>query len=104
MEPNIGKIDKAYYQDVVAKAIIYKRLQKLIPDQDWYMGGYRANIITYAIAKVAHDVPAQQKEAMLKSIWLRQELPDALKMALFVCCRSGTECYYNPTTWCCEYE
>ena len=33
--------------------------ERLVSEQPWYQGGYRANIVAYAIAKVAYDVVAR---------------------------------------------
>ena len=47
--------NEAWYREAVAKAIIFKATERLVTDQPWYQGGYRANIVAHAIAKTAHD-------------------------------------------------
>lgn len=53
------RIDDGWFRHLVAKAIIFRKLEKLVSAQTWYEGGYRANIVTYAIAKVVADVEAK---------------------------------------------
>src|SRR3546814_2138359 len=55
------RFDEVWYKRLVAKAIIFKNLERVVPAQTWYAGGYRANIVTYAFAKVAHDAEARKR-------------------------------------------
>lgn len=66
--------DEAYYQRLIAKAILYKRTEKLVSAQKY--GGYRANIVTYTIAFLSHKT-AQRID--LKKIWKEQMLSDPLE-------------------------
>ena len=38
----------AFFKESVAKAIVFRATEKLVTDQAWYTGGYRANIVAYA--------------------------------------------------------
>ena len=53
--------------------------------QPWYQGGYRANIVAYTIAKVAHDVENRARAVDFEAIWRRQtqagNLDDAVAIA-----------------------
>ena len=64
--------DVAYFECLVAKAILFRTAQKLISAQKF--GGYRANIVTYTIAKLSH---ATSHRLDLATIWERQRLSDA---------------------------
>ena len=55
-EKQEGDINEAWYREAIAKAIIFRTTEKLVSGQEWYQGGYRANIVAYAIAKMAHKV------------------------------------------------
>jgi hypothetical protein len=57
-------------------------LETEVPKQPWYEGGYRANIVTYAMAKVFHDANGEKQVLDLDAIWRRQSVPDALQRAL----------------------
>jgi hypothetical protein len=54
---NDAKFDELWYRRLISKAIVFRWLETEIPKQPWYEGGYRANIVTYAMAKVFHDAP-----------------------------------------------
>jgi hypothetical protein len=36
-----------YYQESVALCIIFRYTETMIPEQDWYQRGYRANVVAY---------------------------------------------------------
>lgn len=79
-----AKYDELWYRRLVAKAIIFRRLEVEIPKQPWYEGGYRANIVTYAMAKVFHDASRADQVLDLDTIAKRQIVPDALLRALLL--------------------
>ena len=74
--------NEAWYREAVAKAIVFKATERLVTDQPWYQGGYRANIVAYAIAKMAHDVRERGRAVDFQNIWHRQALPPAMGPAL----------------------
>lgn len=65
-----------YYKNIVALAIIFKQTESLVSQQEWYQGGYRANIVTYSLAKL-HNMVAEQalgKQLNLRSTWDKQSV------------------------------
>ena len=66
--------NEAWYRQAVAKAIVFRATERLVSAQPWYQGGYRANIVAYTIAKVAHEVAEQRHGVDFESIWRRQAL------------------------------
>jgi hypothetical protein len=94
---------------VVANCIVFRALEKLIPGEAWYEGGYRANIVTYSIAKLC-DMTANApggKALDYQAIWRQQGISPALSEQLRIVARAmyavitapegGTE---NVTEWC----
>ncbi|MGO4673329.1 AIPR family protein [Bosea sp. 2YAB26] len=79
-----AKYDELWYRRLIAKAIIFRKLEEEIPKQSWYEGGYRANIVTYAMAKVFHDATGEKQMLDLDTIWRRQTLPETLQRALLL--------------------
>ncbi len=69
-----------YFKDTVALAIMFKAVEELVSNQDWYTGSFRANIVTYSIAMLHHMLLTQlpNKVLNLDLIWRRQELPPIL--------------------------
>ena len=66
--------DENYYHNLIAKAILFRRTEKLVSQQQY--GGYRANIVTYTIALLSY-LTAQTID--LDRIWKTQSLSDALE-------------------------
>ena len=45
-----------FFKSSVGHTIVFRELEQLIPaETDWYDGGYRANIVTFTIAKLAQN-------------------------------------------------
>lgn len=66
--------DAKYYERLIAKAILFRRTEKLVQQQQY--GGYRANIVTYTIAYLSY-VTGQRIN--LDAIWKNQALSSALE-------------------------
>ncbi|MND68090.1 AIPR protein [compost metagenome] len=73
-----------YFQETVALILIFKYTEIMIPTQAWYSQGYRANIVTYTIALLRKLIQKQftQHDLDLLSIWVKQEVPNAVQKAL----------------------
>lgn len=70
-----GKLpDEQYYHNLIAKAILFRRTEKLVSQQQY--GGYRANIVTYTLAFLSYKT-AQRID--LERIWKEQGLTEALE-------------------------
>ncbi|WP_386680948.1 AIPR family protein [Loktanella sp. R86503] len=90
------RINNVWYRNLVAKAIIFRRLEKLVSAQEWYEGGYRANIVTYAIAKVVHDAEEMKKVLDISRIWFAQAVPTNVEEALLVAAAEAQDIITNP--------
>lgn len=71
-----------YFMDAISKAIVFKKTEKLVSEQPWYEGGYRANIVAYAISKLAYEAEGLEQSVNFQAIWGRQSLPDSMVEAL----------------------
>ena len=69
--------DIAYFHRLVAKAILFRRTEQIVSEIGG--GGFRANIVTYVIAKLAH---ATAHRLDLEKIWTKQELSPATEHAI----------------------
>ena len=74
--------NELYYRTAVAKAIIFREVERIVSQQIWYQGGYRANIVAYAIAKLGHEVSKRNKAINFEAVWRVQQLSPALRDAL----------------------
>ena len=68
-----------YYRTAIARAILSRTLEKDVSAQSWYDGGYRANIVAYAMSKFAKLVADSGKFFDFDEVWRRQSVPDAVR-------------------------
>lgn len=87
---NIGKawgsngdsFDELWFKRLIARIILFRAMEKLVSNADWYQGGYRANIVTFGLAKVVYDLNRLDKVIDFDLIWKNQTLPVQLNLAL----------------------
>lgn len=91
-----SRFDELWYRRLIAKAIIFRKLEGEVPKQAWYEGGYRANIVTYAMAKVFHDANGEREVLDLDTINKRQSLSAPLVRALLVAAAAAHEVITQP--------
>jgi hypothetical protein len=51
---NPDEFNEAFFRESIAKAIIFRATEKLVTEQSWYQGGYRANIVAYTATPFAN--------------------------------------------------
>ena len=88
--------DEMWFEHLIAKAIIFRDLERLVPAQPWYVKGYRANIVTYAFAKVVHDAEQLGCVLDLDQVWRLQRVPVVLEKALIAAAEIANEVIANP--------
>jgi hypothetical protein len=105
-QQNEQQFNELYFKHLVAKAILFRFLDKNIMRQAWY-GGYKANIVTYSIAKLAYMVSSTRKRLDLEQIWKNQKLSPALESQLLLIAemvneqiQDTPELITNVTEWC----
>lgn len=76
-EKNSNKFNESYYRYLIARAILFKRTEKLVSAQAWYQGGYRANIVAYTLALISEYCKAKNRFVNLMQIWKTQTLSAA---------------------------
>ena len=94
----------------MAHTIVFRELEQLIPTQkEWYDGGYRANVVTYSIAKLVQIIDEQgdggalNTQAMWKSQAVSAALLDQLKQiaqVMYSVITSPEQGLENITEWC----
>ena len=81
---NEAQFNEKYFQMTAALLLIFQYLEKTIPKQPWYEGGYRANIIYYTVALyrrlIKMQFPGSDLDLMI--IWNKQGLPEQVKISL----------------------
>jgi len=91
-----SRYDELWYRRLIAKAIIFRKLESEIPKQPWYGGGYRANVVTYAMTKVFHDASMGNEVLDLDAIAKRQMVSDDLVAALLIAAEIAHEVITHP--------
>lgn len=98
-----------YFQDAVSIVILYRTTDRLIPKQDWYENGYKANIVAYTIALFHYLIRKwyANEELDLQKIWLKQKVPDVvlhqitlLTELVYYKITSDDRRVENVTQWC----
>jgi len=90
--------NESFYRHAIAKAIVFREVEKLITDQPWYQGGYRANVVAYAISKLAHDVKNFGRAVDFEAIWRAQRLAPKMREILTVISKAVHEAIVNTPT------
>lgn len=67
-----------YFKDTVVIAIMFKCIDKLIPQQEWYEKGYKANIVAYTLSLFHYLIRTQYfgYSLNMRYIWEKQKVPD----------------------------
>ena len=88
--------NEMYYRDAVAKAIVFRSVERLVSEQPWYQGGYRANVVAYAISKLAHDVARRGGSINFERVWRAQGISPGLRDALVVSAQAVHDVIIDP--------
>jgi hypothetical protein len=80
------RFNEDYFRSVVARVIIFRSTETIVSSQSWYLGGYRANVVAYSLARLAHliEETARGRRLDVRSIWQRQAITPALEAQLAV--------------------
>ena len=88
--------NEMYYREAIAKAIVFRSVERLVTKQPWYQGGYRANVVAYAIAKLAHDVSQRGGSINFERIWRAEGVSPVLRDALVVSAEAVHDVIVSP--------
>lgn len=72
------QFNEQFFRESIAKAIVFRATEALVSEQPWYNGGYRANIVAYAIGRVANLIRTAGMSVDFDAIWRNQALMPAL--------------------------
>ncbi len=73
--------NESFYKHAIAKAIVFREVEKLVTEQPWYQGGYRANVVAYTISKLAYEVEQLGHAVDFEAIWKAQKLSPKMREA-----------------------
>ncbi|MDG6998387.1 MAG: AIPR family protein [Nitrososphaerota archaeon] len=99
--------NELYFRRAVARGILFRTTEKLVSDQLWYNGGYRANIVAYTLAMLEEVTRRRRTSVNYARIWATQSLDALLLEALEVIAASVNDDITQPPTgisniseWC----
>lgn len=75
------EFNEVWFKRAIAKAIFFKELDRLVFRMPWY-AGYKANIVTYTLAKFTCMVREAGQHIDFLAIWEKQQLPEAIENQL----------------------
>lgn len=100
-------VNEFYFRRAIARGIIFRATEKLVSDQPWYNGGYRANIVVFAIAALNDISRRRGRSVDFMKVWSLQALPDSLREALVVAAKHVNDDIIRPpagisniSEWC----
>lgn len=89
-----------WFQHVVARALLFKTTERLVsaPTTTWYTGGYRANIVTYGLARFVKLIEDSHPGFVLDldRIWKAQRVPDTTSEQILLCAEAAFRVLTNP--------
>ncbi|MFM9913109.1 MAG: AIPR family protein [Methylophilaceae bacterium] len=83
-EKSSDEFNEFYFKRAIARCILFRATEKLISNQSWYNGGYRANIVAYTLAALGDLTKKQGVLLDYKRIWASQSIDNTLSEALIV--------------------
>lgn len=100
-----------YFKEIVAKAILFKFIERMVSEAKatWYGGDYRAQIVTYTLAKLVSIVEEQAVGCAidLNAIWQKQSVSPALAAQVEIIARAVSATITSPpasgmniSEWC----
>jgi hypothetical protein len=96
-----------YYKRIIGRAIVFRATEKLVSDQPWYNGGYRANIVAYTLAMLGELAKRKSCSLDYNKLWSAQSMGDALTEALEIISTEVNEDIIQPpagisniSEWC----
>jgi len=76
------QFNEEWFRNAAAKAILFRATERLVSEQPWYDGGYRANIVAYTVALLSYSIETSGKALDLRNIWTKQSITAALTNTL----------------------
>lgn len=97
-EKHPARFNERWFQHLVAKAILFKATERLVSAAPWYTGGYRANVVTYGLARFVRLVEQRHPQYVLDldRIWRTQRVSDTTADQITLCAEAAMRVLTNP--------
>jgi AIPR protein len=106
-EKSSDGFNELYFRRAIARGILFRTTERLISEQTWYNGGYRANIVAYTLSMLGEITRRRKATVNYQKIWSAQMVDDVLLKALGIIATAVNEDIINPpqgisniSEWC----
>lgn len=98
-----------WFKGIIGATIVFRTLERLVGQADWYAQGYRANTVTYSIALLLQKLRSVKQDIDFLKVWNRQATSTSLNQALLDIAKqvqsriiAAADAYKvaNVTEWC----
>ncbi len=104
---NPDSFNEFYFRRAIARAILFRKTEKLVSAQSWYNGGYRANIVAYTLALLGFYCEQRNESINFVKLWETQSITEGIQQAIEATARLVSDDITNPeagisnvTEWC----
>lgn len=104
---NPDNFNEVYYKRAIARAILFKKAEKIVSKQSWYNGGYRANIVAYSLALISKLSVDLNRSVDFLKIWELQDITEDMKNAIEIAAKIVSDSIMSPlggisniSEWC----
>jgi hypothetical protein len=99
--------NELYFRRAIARGILFRATEKLVSEQPWYNGGYRANIVAYTLSMLGEITRRRLTTVNYQKIWLTQAIDSVLLETLATIAAAVNEDIIHPpagisniSEWC----
>ena len=78
-EKNQSYFSLFFYHMAISKVIIFERTEYIVSRADWYSGGFRAQVVAYTLALLAHKIKIAHLSVEYKIIWKNQNISSVME-------------------------
>lgn len=99
--------NELYFRRAIARGILFRATEKLVSEQPWYNGGYRANIVAYTLSMLGEITRRRLTTVNYQKIWSTQAIDTVLMETLATIALAVNEDIIHPpagisniSEWC----
>ncbi len=72
LEKNKMAITENFYKDAISRIILFRTVEKMTSNAEWYTGGYRAQTVAYSISYLSYWIKKMRQYFNFNPIWEEQ--------------------------------
>lgn len=104
---NPDNFNELYYKRAIARAILFRKTEKIVSVRPWYSGGYRANIVAYTLALLSRLCADMDKSFDFMKVWEAQDITGVMRDAIEITAQVVSDSIMTPVAgvsniseWC----